>query len=162
MLVFFNFFFFNFEFNSLRYLIILVLFLNCSHRRLEVLARVPQAPRYTDVRYVKISFRREGNFMFIEISNTDKRDMERALFLRILPIRNFKMYLKPIANLFLMMYNLPSISPFKMMCLFRWSLTKQNRFSTNIKQHLKYSFLFALSFGTSKPENLDILFPLEI
>lgn len=142
-------------------------FLNCSHRRLEVLARVPQAPRYTDVRYVKISFRREGNFIFIEISNTDKRDMERVLFLRILPIRNFKMYLKPIANLFLkttrrMMYNLPSIFRFKMMCLFRRSLTKQNRFSTNNKQHLKYSFLLALSFGTSKPENLDNLFPLEI
>lgn len=32
------------------------MFLNCSHRRLEVLARVSQAPRYTDVRYVKISF----------------------------------------------------------------------------------------------------------
>lgn len=112
-----------------------------SHRRLEVLARVPQAPRYTDVRYVKISFRCEGNFKFIEISNTDKRDMERALFLRILPIRNFKMYLKPIANLFLkttrrMMYNLPSIFRFKMMSLFRRSLTKQNRFSTNNKQHL--------------------------
>lgn len=153
--------------NSFRYLIILVLFLNCSHRRLEVLARVPQAPPYTDVRYVKISFRIEGNFMFIEISNTDKPDTERALFLRILPIRNFKMYLKPIANLFSkttrrMMYNLISISRFKMMCLFRRSLTKQNRFSTNSKQHLKYSFLLALSFGTSKPENLDILFPLEI
>lgn len=26
----------------------------------------------------------------------------------------------------------------------------------NSKQHLKYSFLLALSFGTSKPENLDI------
>lgn len=135
MLVFFK-FFLNFEFNSFRYLIILVLFLNCSHRRLEALDRVPQAPRYTDVRYVKIFFRREGNFMFIEISNTDKQDMERALFLRILPIRNFKMYLKPIANLFLkttrrMMYNLPSIFRFKMMCLFRRSFTKQNRFLTN-------------------------------
>lgn len=32
------------------------MFLNCSHRRLEVLARVYQAPRYTDVRYVKIFF----------------------------------------------------------------------------------------------------------
>lgn len=129
-------FLFLFEFISFQYLIVLILFFNCSHWRLEVRARVPQVPRYTDVRYAKISFRRERNVMFIDILNMDKRDTERALYLQISPIRNFKIYFKPIANLFskttrMMMYNLPSIPRFKMMCLFRRSFTKQNRFLTN-------------------------------
>lgn len=91
-------FFLYFEFNSLRFLMIMVLFLNCNHRRYDFRAQIHQDSRCTDVKYVNNSTRREPNV--IEIYSMDKRDTE------------------------MMMCSLPLIPRFKMMFLFRRSFNK--------------------------------------